>query len=197
MLATCLKPYRMADFPSTTNIQAFHKRGVLMSRPACDPLCVCVIRVILNWQYVNGNDNDTIFIIFFCCAPLLLWFVLASCSMTHVIQELLVGEVVRSLTCLAFSLQEQSHAVPRRVSDAAAPQGLCDPQQLTHTSRDDLQERTAGTSPLIKYMFTVSNLYPIRWSHWDWEYLVAFQCDHTKIWAGWEKRLNGYMPKNQ
>lgn len=83
-------------------------------------------------------------------------------SLTHAVQELLVGEAVHPLTCLALFLQEQSHAVPWRVSDAATPRGLCDPQQLAHTSRDDLRGRTAGLSPLIKYMFTVSNLYLIR-----------------------------------
>lgn len=55
-------------------------------------------------------------------------------------QKLLVGEAVCALAGAALPLQEQGHGVPRRVSDAVAPRGLCDPQQLTHTGRDDLQE---------------------------------------------------------
>ena len=83
-------------------------------------------------------------------------------SLMRAIQKLLVGEAVHLLTCPALFLQEQAHVVPRRVSDTATPQGLCDPQQLAHMSRDDLQGYTAGLSPLIKYMFTASNLYLIR-----------------------------------
>lgn len=82
-------------------------------------------------------------------------------SLTRVIQELFVGEIVRSFTCPALPLQEQPHAVPRRVSDAATPQGLCDPQQLAHTSRDGLQGAQQGLSPFIKYMLSLYNLYLI------------------------------------
>lgn len=60
-------------------------------------------------------------------------------SLTQVIQELLVGEAVRMFTCPALYFQVRGQAVPRRVSDAATPRGLLDPQQLTHMSRDDLQ----------------------------------------------------------
>lgn len=70
-----------------------------------------------------------------------------SLSLTHVIQELLVGEALCLFTCATLFLQEQAHAVPQRIGDAAAPPGLCDPQQLTHTSRDDLQG--AQQSPVL------------------------------------------------
>lgn len=59
-------------------------------------------------------------------------------------EPLPVGEAVRPLTCPALLLQEEGHVVPWWVSDAAAPQGLCDPQQLAHTSRDDLRGAQRG-----------------------------------------------------
>lgn len=117
-------------FTSHDNIQAFCWWEVLMPRPACDPL----IRVIVSWQLVIWNDTDMSWFFFFaallyCCdscrSPLSLFL---SVSLTPVIQETLVGEAVCPLTCPALSLQEQAHVVPWRVSDAATPQGLCDPQ---------------------------------------------------------------------
>lgn len=60
-------------------------------------------------------------------------------SPVHVPQEPLVCEAVCSLAAPALFLQKQAHGVPWRVSDAATPQGLCDPQQLTHACRDDLR----------------------------------------------------------
>lgn len=60
-------------------------------------------------------------------------------SPVHVPQEPLVCEAVCSLAAPALFLQKQAHGVPWRVSDAVTPQGLCDPQQLTHACRDDLR----------------------------------------------------------
>lgn len=98
-----------------------------------------------------------------------------SLSLTHVIQELLVGEALCLFTCATLFLQEQAHAVPQRIGDAAAPPGLCDPQQLTHTSRDDLQG--AQQSPVLWYCKCLRYFTFISWgSHTEWLCLPRRDC---------------------
>ena len=93
---------------------------VLMSTLACDPLRVCH----RSHHELTGGDMKWRWHVLV-SAPSPLWFTLG--SLTHVIQELLVGEAVRALTCPALLLQEPAPDVPRGVGDAAAPRGLCDP----------------------------------------------------------------------
>lgn len=54
-------------------------------------------------------------------------------------EELSVGELVCPFAGPTLLFQEQTHAVLWRVSYAAAPQGLRNPQQLSNVCRDDLQ----------------------------------------------------------
>lgn len=70
-------------------------------------------------------------------------------SVMDAVQELLVGEAVCPHTCPALFLQEQGPNIPRKVSNAAAPRGRCDSQQLAYVGRDDLQVHAAFFNLLI------------------------------------------------
>lgn len=82
-------------------------------------------------------------------------------SLFPVIEELCVGEGVCPVSRPTLLLQEQPHAVPRWVGDAAAPQRLRDPQQFPHMLRDGLQavQHTAeGIESVISCLYLIMSM---------------------------------------